>query len=37
VIGPDSRAAIRAYERAQGLPETGVATDDLLALLRQTA
>lgn len=37
VIGPDSRAAIRAYERAQGLPETGVATDDLLALLRRTA
>lgn len=36
VIGPASRRAIRAYERAQGLPETGVATDDLLALLRQT-
>lgn len=37
VIGPASRAAIRAYERAQGLPETGLATDELLALLRQTA
>ncbi len=37
VIGPASRAAIRAYERAQGLPETGVATDALLARLRQTA
>lgn len=37
VIGPASQAAIRAYERAQGLPETGIATDDLLARLRQTA
>lgn len=36
VIGPASRTAIRAYEQAQGLPETGVATDDLLARLRQT-
>lgn len=37
VIGPASRSAIRAYEAAQGLPETGVATDALLARLRQTA
>ena len=37
VIGPASRAAIRAYQRAQGLPETGIATDDLLVRLRQTA
>ncbi|WP_370268114.1 lytic murein transglycosylase [Nioella sp.] len=37
VIGPASRAAIRAYERSQGLPETGIATDDLLVRLRQTA
>lgn len=37
VIGPASRDAIRAYERARGLPETGVATDALLARLRQAA
>lgn len=36
VIGPDSRAAIRAYERVRGLAETGIATDDLLARLRRT-
>jgi len=35
VIGPASRAAIRAYERARGLPESGIATDDLLAHLRR--
>ncbi len=36
LIGPGSRAAIRAYERERGLPETGEATPALLRLLSET-
>jgi lytic murein transglycosylase len=34
VIGSRSQAAIRAFEASQGLPETGLATPELLARLR---
>ena len=35
VIGPNTRAAIRAFERDQGLPETGEPTAALLFLANQ--
>ncbi|WP_172296164.1 lytic murein transglycosylase [Pseudoruegeria sp. HB172150] len=34
VVGPDTEAAIEAYERSRGLPVTGVATAALLQSLR---
>jgi peptidoglycan hydrolase-like protein with peptidoglycan-binding domain len=34
VIGTNTQNAIRAYEAANGLPQTGVATATLLAMLR---
>jgi len=34
VIGPDTEAAIRGYQTAQGLTPDGFATKDLLARLR---
>jgi peptidoglycan hydrolase-like protein with peptidoglycan-binding domain len=37
IVGPRTRAAIAAYERSAGLPVTGIATADLLALLRPPA
>lgn len=35
IIGPQSRAAIRAFQRARGLPEDGYPSFELLEMLRQ--
>ncbi len=37
VAGRRTRAAVRAYQRATGLPETGVIDESLLASLRSAA
>ena len=34
--GPQTQAAVRAFQRAQGLPEAGVVTASLVNLMRAT-
>jgi len=36
VDGPRTRAAIRAFERAEGMPETGIATPEVIDALSKT-